>query len=260
MTETTAAPAKPSFYDRLKQATKHRFAEPILAALCFLEAMIIPVFPEIMLAPMIIADRLRAWRLATICTISSVTGGLAGYAIGYFLFDSVGKGIIEFYGASNGFESLRHSFVENGPLMILIGALSPIPYKVITITSGVAGLDLWTFIIYGLIGRGLRYFVPCGLFYFFGPVAGEFIEKHKKWAGWGMVVLVIVGFAMAPLLFPKSHGPATEVAVEHMTAVDEVVPRELLPNPGDILPNPIELITGGGASEETPKTEAAPGN
>ncbi|MBN9332999.1 YqaA family protein [Devosia sp.] len=201
-----ASTAKISFYDRLKLATKHRLAEPILALLCFLEAMILPVFPEIMLAPMIIADRMRAWRLATICTIASVTGGLAGYAIGYFLFDSLGRGIIEFYGAANGFESLRQSFNENGPLMILIGALSPIPYKVITITSGVAGLDLWTFIFYGIVGRGLRYFVPCGLFYFFGPVAGEFIEKHKKVAGWGMIALVIVGFAMAPLLFPRSDG------------------------------------------------------
>ncbi|HWV19726.1 MAG TPA: YqaA family protein [Devosia sp.] len=202
---TDSAPAvKLSFYDRLKLATKHRLAEPILALLCFLEAMIIPVFPEIMLAPMIIADRMRAWRLAAICTLASVTGGLAGYAIGYFLFDSVGRGIIEFYGAANGFESLRQSFNDNGPLMILIGALSPIPYKVITITSGVAGLDIWTFVIYSIIGRALRYFVPCGLFYFFGPVAGEFIEKHKKLAGWGMIVLAVVGFAMAPLLFPKS--------------------------------------------------------
>lgn len=203
MTEVSPG-AKLSFYDRLKLATRHKLAEPILALLCFLEAMILPIFPEIMLAPMIIADRMRAWRLATICTVASVTGGLAGYAIGYFLFDTLGRGIIEFYGAADGFESLRHSFNENGPLMILVGALSPIPYKVITITSGVAGLDLWTFVIYGLIGRGLRYFVPCGLFYFFGPVAGEFIEKHKKWAGIGMLVLVVAGFAMAPLLFPKS--------------------------------------------------------
>ncbi|ODT47708.1 YqaA family protein [Devosia sp. 63-57] len=215
----SAATTKIGFYDRLKLATKHRLAEPILAALCFFEAMIIPVFPEIMLAPMIIADRLRAWRLATICTIASVTGGLAGYAIGYFLFDTVGRAIIDFYGAGDGFESLRLSFVENGPLMIMIGALSPIPYKVITITSGVAGLDIWTFVLFSIIGRGLRYFVPCGLFYFFGPVAGEFIEKHKKWAGWGMVALVVVGFAMAPLLFPKSGTVVTET-VEQTLGID----------------------------------------
>ncbi|NMA97290.1 MAG: DedA family protein [Phyllobacteriaceae bacterium] len=252
MTDTaapdTAPPAKVSFYDKLKAATRHRFAEPILAALCFLEAMIIPIFPEIMLAPMIIADRMRAWRLAFICTIASVAGGLAGYAIGYFLFDSVGRPIIDFYGAANGFDSLRQSFNDNGPLMILIGALSPIPYKVITITSGVAGLDLWTFVIYGLIGRGLRYFVPCGLFYFFGPIAGDWIEKHKKKAGLAMVVMVVVGFAMAPLLFPKSHGPATDLAVEHMIAVDEVVPNELLPKPGDLLTNPLAPV--GGEAEQ----------
>lgn len=222
MTDTTAASAKPSFYDRLKLATKHRFAEPILAALCFLEAMIIPVFPEIMLAPMIIADRMRAWRLAAICTVASVSGGLAGYMIGYFLFDTIGMAIINFYGAGEGFQSLRQSFNDNGPMMILIGALSPIPYKVITITSGVAGLDLWTFVFYGLIGRGLRYFVPCGLFYFFGPVAGEFIEKHKKWAGIGMVVLVIVGFAMAPLLFPKDGETLPAGVVEQAASIDPV--------------------------------------
>lgn len=219
MTDTTQ-PAKLSFYDRLKLATKHRLAEPILAALCFLEAMIIPVFPEIMLAPMIIADRRRAWRLATICTVASVTGGIAGYAIGYFLFDSVGRAIIDFYGAGDGFDSLRRSFNENGALMILIGALLPIPYKVITITSGVAGLDLWTFIGFGIIGRGLRYFVPCGLFYFFGPVAGEFIEKHKKWAAWGMVILTVVGFAMAPLLFPKSGTEIMDAPLQEAVGID----------------------------------------
>ncbi len=211
MTEA-AAIARPRLYDRLKAATKHRLAEPILALLCFLEAMILPIFPEIMLAPMIIADRLRAWRLAAICTVSSVTGGMAGYAIGYFLFDTVGRAIIDFYGAGEGFASLTQSFNDNGPLMILIGALSPIPYKVITITSGVAGLDLWTFVLFGLIGRGVRYFVPCGLFYFFGPVANTFIERHKAVAGWTMVVLTVVGFAMAPLLFPKGGVEAPVVA------------------------------------------------
>lgn len=218
----TAMTTKTGLYDRLKRATRHRLAEPILAALCFLEAMILPIFPEIMLAPMILADRMRAWRLAAICTISSVVGGLAGYAIGYFLFDTIGRTIIDFYGAGHGFESLRHSFVENGPLMVLIGAISPVPYKVITITSGVAGLDVWTFVIYSLIGRSLRYFVPCGLFYFFGPIAGEFIDKHKKWAGWGMIVLVVVGFAMAPLLFPKTGTAVMDAPIEQAVGVDLV--------------------------------------
>src|SRR5690606_4420662 len=222
MTDTTA-PQKLKFYDRLKLATKHRLAEPILALLCFLEAMILPIFPEIMLAPMILADRTRAWRLAAICTAASVIGGMAGYAIGYFLFDSVGRAIIDFYGAGDGFASLTQSFNDNGPLMIIIGAISPIPYKVITITSGVAGLDLWTFIIYGLIGRGARYFVPCGLFYFFGPAANRFIEKHKAVAGWGMLVLVIVGFAMAPLLFPKA---GTEQVQEAVEVIDQATPDE----------------------------------
>ena len=219
MTETIA-PQKLKLYDRLKLATRHRLAEPILALLCFLEAMILPIFPEIMLAPMIVADRTRAWRLAAICTVSSVVGGLAGYAIGFFLFDTVGRAIIDFYGAGDGFNSLKQSFNDNGPLMILIGAISPIPYKVITITSGVAGLDLWTFIVYGLVGRALRYFVPCGLFFFFGKAANGFIEKHKALAGWGMVALAIAGFAAAPLLFPKADATIPEMLEANDTITD----------------------------------------
>lgn len=216
---------KPGLYERLKTLTGHPLAEPILALICFLEAMIVPVFPEVMLAPMILADRRRAWRLAAICTVSSVVGGLFGYAIGYFLFDSIGKGIVEFYGAGTGFEELRQSFVENGWLMILIGAVTPIPYKVITITSGVAGIDLWTFIIFGLVGRGLRFFLPCGLFYFFGPVASAFIEKHKKWAGWVMLVAVIGGFAAAPLLFPKQQTQITDAVIEQTIGTD-IIPDQ----------------------------------
>lgn len=216
---------KPGLYERLKAATAHPLAEPILALICFLEAMIVPVFPEVMLAPMILADRRRAWRLALICTLSSVVGGLFGYAIGFYLFDSIGRGIVEFYGAGAGFDELRQSFVENGWLMIMIGAVTPIPYKVITITSGVAGVDIWTFIFFGLIGRGLRFFVPCGLFYFFGPVAGEFIEKHKKWAGWVMLVAVIGGFAAAPLLFPKHGAQVTDAVIEQTTGTD-VIPDQ----------------------------------
>ncbi|UYN99347.1 MAG: DedA family protein [Devosia sp.] len=216
MTDTTSQ-AKPGLYERLKSATGHPLAEPILALICFLEAMIVPVFPEVMLAPMILADRRRAWRLALICTVSSVVGGLFGYAIGYFLFDTIGKGIVEFYGAGAGFEQLRESFAANGAFMIMVGAVTPIPYKIITITSGVAGVDLWTFIFFGLIGRGLRFFVPCGLFYFFGPVAGEFIEKHKKWAGWVMIIAVIGGFAAAPLLFPKQPSPIPDTTIEQST-------------------------------------------
>ena len=213
---------KPGLYDRLKAATAHPMAEPILALICFLEAMIVPVFPEVMLAPMILADRRRAWRLATICTVFSVIGGLFGYAIGYYLFDSIGKAIVEFYGAGAGFEELRQSFVENGWLMIMIGAVTPIPYKVITITSGVAGVDLWTFVFFGLVGRGARFFFPCGLFYFFGPVAGEFIEKNKKWAGWIMLVAVVGGFAAAPLLFPKQATQVTDTVIEQTTGTDVI--------------------------------------
>lgn len=219
MTET-AQPTKPGLYERLKAATAHPMAEPILALICVLEAMIVPVFPEVMLAPMILADRRRAWRLATICTVSSVIGGLFGYAIGFYLFDTVGKGIVEFYGAGAGFEQLRESFVANGAFMIMVGAVTPIPYKVITITSGVAGVDIWTFLVFGLIGRGLRFYFPCGLFYFFGPVASEFIEKHKKWAGWIMLIAIIGGFAAAPLLFPKHATEVTDTVVQRTTGTD----------------------------------------
>ncbi|WP_375598401.1 YqaA family protein [Devosia sp. Naph2] len=135
---------------------------------------------------------------------------------------------MEFYGAGAGFDQLRDSFVANGAFMIMIGAVTPIPYKIITITSGVAGIDIWTFILYGIIGRGLRFFVPCGLFYFFGPVASTFIEKHKKWAGWVMLAAVIGGFAAAPLLFPK-HGTEVTDKVFEQTIGTDIIPGSLAP-------------------------------
>lgn len=185
------------FVQKLTALTAHRHAEKALAGLCFAEASVIPAFPEVMLAPMIMADRRRAWRLAAICTMSSVAGGLLGYAIGMFLFELVGQPILNFYGLGTDFEALAVRFNEAGWIMVLIGALSPIPYKVITITSGVTGLDLWTFVLVGLLGRGLRYFVPCALFYAFGPAATDITRRHPRKVALAALALVVGGFAMA---------------------------------------------------------------
>lgn len=189
-----------AFVQRLSALTGHRHAEKVLAGLCFAEASLIPAFPEVMLAPMIMADRRRAWRLAAICTLASVAGGMLGYAIGLFLFELVGQPLLAFYGLTGDFDTLAARFNDAGWMMVLIGALSPIPYKVITITSGVTSLDLWTFVLVGLFGRGLRYLIPCALLYAFGPAAGELTRRHPRKVAVASIVLVIGGFAMAGLI------------------------------------------------------------
>lgn len=181
---------------------RHRHAERALAAACFAESSFIPMFPEVMLVPMILAERAKAWRYAAVCTISSVIGGIVGYLIGYLLFEAVGEPIMRFYGMSGDFAEIAAKYNEYGWLMVLIGGgITPIPYKVITISSGLTQLDFMTFVLASIVARGVRFALPCGIIYFFGDHAKRLMETRGKLFGWIALALVIVGFLAAPLLF-----------------------------------------------------------
>lgn len=190
-----------SIADRMKRLAGHRHADKILGAVCFAEASIIPAFPEVMLAPMIMTDRRRAWYLAALCTLTSVVGGLVGYAIGMFLFEAIGEPILAFYGLGDDFEGLAQRFQDAGWLVVLIGAISPIPYKVVTITSGVVALDLWTFVLAGIVGRGIRYLLPCALLYLYGPTAIDIVTRHPKLSAWLAIAMVVFGTLGASFFF-----------------------------------------------------------
>ncbi|MFD1333212.1 YqaA family protein [Methylopila musalis] len=189
-------------YDWSLRMARHRHAERALAALCFAESSFIPALPEVMLLPMILAERAKAWRYATICTVSSVIGGIAGYMIGYFLFEAVGQPLLALYGMADQFGDIAGKYNDYGWLMVLIGGgITPIPYKVITIASGLTQLDFVTFVLASVVARGVRFFLPCALLYYYGPQAKRLMDTRLTLVFWVSLALVILGFVAAPYLF-----------------------------------------------------------
>lgn len=156
----------------------HKRSESALAFISFIESSLFPIPPDVMLIPMILARRERAWRIATICTIASVFGGLLGYMIGFALWDQIGQSIVDFYGYADKFGAFQTRYEEWGAWIVAFFGLTPFPYKVITIASGVVHLDVWTFIIASVISRGARFFIVAALLWKFGEPIREFIERR----------------------------------------------------------------------------------
>ncbi|MFD2237401.1 YqaA family protein [Aureimonas populi] len=189
-------------YDWTMKLSRHRNAERSLAAMCFAESSFLPAFPEVLLLPMILADRSRAWRLALICTGFSVAGGIVGYLIGLFLFEALGQPLLAFYGMTGSFERLAEDYNDLGWLMVLVGGgVTPIPYKVVTILSGVTRLDFALFVAMSVVARSIRFAIPCALLYYYGPQAKVLLEKRLGTVIWGSLALVILGFLAAGYLF-----------------------------------------------------------
>jgi len=183
----------------LRQAASP-YALWILALVAFVESSIFPIPPDILLIPMVLATRQRAWLIAGICMVASVTGGMAGYGIGYFLYESIGQGILEFYGKLEKFESFQALYNEWGAWIVMMGGLTPFPYKVITIASGVTGLNIVTFTIFSVIARGMRFFLVAWLLWKFGAPIKTFIEKYLGLLTIVFFVLLIGGFFALKLL------------------------------------------------------------
>jgi len=184
-------------YDWCIDAAHKPHALWILAAIAFAESSFFPVPPDVMLIPMSLAQPKRAWLFAGVCTVASVTGGLLGYAIGALLYDSVGQWVIHLYGLGDKVETFRAQYAAWGALIILGKGLTPIPYKLVTITSGFAGYNLGLFLLYSIIARGLRFFIEAILFNRYGEWIRVRIEKHLGlWVALGAAVLV-AGFVIA---------------------------------------------------------------
>ena len=188
-------------YDWCLDAADKPYALWILAAVSFAESSFFPIPPDIMLLPMSLARPKKAWWFATVCTIASVAGGVLGYAIGALLYDSIGQWLITLYGLSDKVETFRASYAEWGAVIILLKGLTPIPYKLVTITSGFAGYNLLLFIIFSIITRGARFYVLAFLLHRYGDRARSIIEERLGlWATLGAVVIV-VGIVGALYLF-----------------------------------------------------------
>ena len=173
-------------------AQKH--AVPILAFVAFLESSIFPIPPDVLLIPMCLANRSKAFFYAAICTIFSVLGGIAGYGIGYFLYDTIGIQVLDVYGKAAAFDTFAGHYNEWGAWIVLGAGLTPFPYKVITIASGVTQLNLGLFIVFSVIARAARFFLVAGLLWKYGAPILKFIEKYLPWVVTGGFILLIGGF------------------------------------------------------------------
>ena len=183
-------------YDWTMNLAGHRHALWALAVVSFVESSIFPIPPDVLIVPMVLAARERAWLIAGVCTVASVLGGIAGYAIGFFLFETVGRAVLEFYGAMAKFAEFQAMYNEWGAWIVGMAGLTPFPYKVITIASGVTQLDLLTFVVASVLSRGLRFYVEAGLLYYFGPPIREFIEKRLGLLTIVFFVLLFGGFVL----------------------------------------------------------------
>jgi membrane protein YqaA with SNARE-associated domain len=129
-----------------------------------------------------------------------VLGGLAGYAIGYFLFETVGRAILDLYGFAAQFDDFSLRYNEHGAAIVFFAGLTPFPFKVITIASGVTAMNLLPFIAASIAARGMRFFLVCGLIYWFGPPIRGFIERHLGLLTLAFGVLLVGGFVVAGYL------------------------------------------------------------
>jgi len=184
-------------YDWCVAAADKPYALWVLGAVSFAESSFFPVPPDIMLLPMSLARPKRAWFFATWCTVTSVAGGLVGYAIGALLYDSLGQWLINLYGLGGKVESFRASYAEWGAWIIIGKGLTPIPYKLVTITSGFAGYNIGLFVLCSIIARGGRFFAVAILLNRYGDTIRAEIEKRLGlWVALGAGVLVL-GFVIA---------------------------------------------------------------
>ncbi|SFI23503.1 YqaA family protein [Jannaschia pohangensis] len=165
-------------YDWTLAWAAHPHALWVLAIVSFVESSVFPIPPDILLIPMILAAPHRAWLIAGVCTVASVLGGVLGYGIGFYAFETLGEPILTALGKADSFEAFRTHYNDWGAWAVLMAGITPFPYKVITILSGATGLSLSVFIFASIVARGLRFFLVAALLWKFGAPIRDFIERR----------------------------------------------------------------------------------
>jgi membrane protein YqaA with SNARE-associated domain len=188
-------------YDWTMRTAASKEAPWALAAVSFAESSFFPIPPDVMLIPMVLSDRQKAWWYATIATVASVLGGILGYAIGYYLYDAVGLPILKFYGREHALDSFVTFVQEYGVPAVIIKGMTPIPYKVVTIAAGVGKMNFLAFIGASIIARAMRFYLVAGLLYFFGEPIRAFIEKRLGLVMVVFLVLLVGGFVAVKYIF-----------------------------------------------------------
>lgn len=183
-------------YDWTYTLSQHPHAFWALFFIAFIESSIFPIPPDILLIPIIFANRSKAFRLATICTAGSVLGGVFGYGIGFFFFEQIGRPVLETYGHADAMEVFASYYNKWGAWIVAAGGFTPLPYKIITITSGVTHLDFGTFLLTSIMARGARFFMIAIVLHYFGKRIQIILEKHLGLITTAIFTLLIAGFAV----------------------------------------------------------------
>lgn len=189
-----------TLYDRLLMLAGSPRAELWLALVAFAESSFFPVPPDALLLPMVLARPQHAYRFAAICTAASVVGGMVGYLIGATLYEQVAAPLVRFYHYEAGMQSFREGFAANGAWIILLKGLTPIPYKIVTITAGLAQFDFPTFVAASVITRGGRFFLVAALVRRFGAPIQAFIEKRLMLVTTVSAVVIVAGLVLIKML------------------------------------------------------------
>ena len=181
-------------YDWTMRLGASRHAMWALALVAFVESSVFPIPPDVLMIPMVLAAPRRAWLIALVATAASVLGGAFGYWIGHAFFDQIGQPVLAFYGKTAYFEAFRQRYNDWGAWAVLIAGVTPFPYKVITIMSGLTGLSFPVFMAASVVARGLRFFLVAALLWKFGPPVRDFIERRLGLVFTAAIVLLIGGF------------------------------------------------------------------
>ncbi len=189
-----------ALYDWTMGLAAKPYAIWALAFVAFIESSVFPIPPDILMIPMILAAPHRAFWIATVCLVSSVLGGMLGYAIGTFAFEQIGQPILASLGKGEAMAEFNTQFNDYGFWAVLIAGLTPFPYKVITIMSGWTGMPLMTFIATSILARGLRFFIVAALLWKYGAPIRDFIERRLGLMFTLFVILLIGGFLILRVL------------------------------------------------------------
>lgn len=179
-----------SLYDACLRWAKHKYATAYLAILTFAESVFFPIPPDVMLAPMVLAKPNKAWRLATITSVASVVGGIAGYLLGVFLYEPVVLPFVEMMSYQDKLATIINYFNEYGIWVVFLAGFTPIPYKLFTVSAGMLSMAFLPFVIASAIGRAMRFFLVAGVLYWGGEKMEAKLRQYIDTIGWVVVALV----------------------------------------------------------------------
>ncbi|WP_068546091.1 YqaA family protein [Thalassotalea crassostreae] len=181
-------------YDWTLRWAEHRLAPAVLAVLTFAESVFFPIPPDVLLAPMVLSKPEKAWRYATLTTISSVFGGVVGYLLGYLMFEPLIEPVLIEFNYMDKFENAMAWFEEYGVWVVFLAGFSPIPYKVFTLSAGFMQMLFLPFLIASAVGRGMRFFLVAGLIKFGGPKMEAKLRNSIDVIGWSVVILAVIAY------------------------------------------------------------------